>query len=221
MTRHLSYANVTASLALFVALGGVSWAAVKLPHDSVGAKQIASNAVRSAEIKDGALTRRDFARGTLVRRNQGPQGAQGLQGAKGEPGQNGVPGAPGPQGEPGTARAFAFVTPDCGPPGGACTLTRARNIVSVTRVGPGSYCVKPAAGIDPAASGAAAGVDFLKTSSPEGNASAMVLSRELLCAADEYQVATARIPRSAPVTAGIADTAADAADDVAFWVLVP
>jgi hypothetical protein len=93
--------------------------------------------------------------------------------------------------------------------------------VSVTRVGPGSYCVKPAAGIDPAASGATAGVDFLKTSSPEGNASAMVLSRELLCAADEYQVATARIPRFAPVTGGIADTAADAADDVAFWVLVP
>ena len=32
ITRHLSYANVTASLALFVALGGISWAAVALPQ---------------------------------------------------------------------------------------------------------------------------------------------------------------------------------------------
>jgi hypothetical protein len=33
ITRHLSYANVAASLALFVALGGISWAAVALPRN--------------------------------------------------------------------------------------------------------------------------------------------------------------------------------------------
>jgi hypothetical protein len=32
ITRHLRYANVAASLALFVALGGISWAAVALPR---------------------------------------------------------------------------------------------------------------------------------------------------------------------------------------------
>ena len=32
----LTYANVTATLALFIALGGSSYAALKLPRDSVG-----------------------------------------------------------------------------------------------------------------------------------------------------------------------------------------
>ncbi len=32
----LSYANVVATLALFLALGGVSYATVKLPRNSVG-----------------------------------------------------------------------------------------------------------------------------------------------------------------------------------------
>ena len=34
--ERLSYANVVATLALFIALGGASYAAVTLPHDSVG-----------------------------------------------------------------------------------------------------------------------------------------------------------------------------------------
>jgi len=113
ITRHLSYANVTASLALFVALGGISWAAVALPRNSVGAKQlkknavtapkIKANAVTSAKVKDGSLQRGDFASDTLL---QGPQGPQGLQGPKGDPGQNGAPGekgAPGAQGPEGPA----------------------------------------------------------------------------------------------------------------------
>ena len=41
----LSYANVTASLALFVALGGTSYAAVTLPRNSVGQKQLRDHAV--------------------------------------------------------------------------------------------------------------------------------------------------------------------------------
>jgi hypothetical protein len=221
ISRHLSYANVTASLALFVALGGVSWAAVTLPRNSVGAKQITRSAVGSAEVKDRALKPRDFAAGTLARGAPGPQGSQGPQGAKGDPGQSGAPGAPGPQGEPGTARAFAFVDTDCTGPGGTCPLTSERNIVSVTRPQPGSYCVKPAADIDPAVSGVAAGVDFRNTSTPEGNAAAMAAASELVCAADEYQVTTHRIPPAAPVSAGFANTRAESADDVAFWVLVP
>lgn len=41
----LSYANVVATLALFVALGGVSYAAIVLPANSVGPKQLRPNAV--------------------------------------------------------------------------------------------------------------------------------------------------------------------------------
>jgi hypothetical protein len=51
----LSYANVIASLALFVALGGTGVAAVTLDHDSVGSPQIRKDAVRSPEIASGAV----------------------------------------------------------------------------------------------------------------------------------------------------------------------
>jgi hypothetical protein len=43
------------TLAVFVALGGVSYAALKLPKNSVGSKQIRANAVKSGKIKAGAV----------------------------------------------------------------------------------------------------------------------------------------------------------------------
>ena len=56
----LSYANVIASLALFVALGGTATAALTLPRDSVGAVQIRAGAVRSAEIEADAVASSDI-----------------------------------------------------------------------------------------------------------------------------------------------------------------
>lgn len=56
ISQRLSYANVVATLALFIALGGVSWAAVKLPKNSVGSAQIKKNAITSAKIKKNAIT---------------------------------------------------------------------------------------------------------------------------------------------------------------------
>src|SRR4051794_40239775 len=91
---HLSFANVVSMLALFVALGGVSYAALKLPKNSVGSKQIKANAVKSGKVKNGALKAVDFGAGQLPRGEQGIQGIQGIQG---------VPGAPG------TAVAFARI----------------------------------------------------------------------------------------------------------------
>ena len=41
----LSYANVIATLALFLAVGGGAYAAVSLPKNSVGPRQLRSNAV--------------------------------------------------------------------------------------------------------------------------------------------------------------------------------
>ncbi len=52
--RHVR-ANLVGYLALFVALGGTSYAAVKLPKDSVTATQIKAGAVRAAEVKNGSL----------------------------------------------------------------------------------------------------------------------------------------------------------------------
>jgi hypothetical protein len=75
-----------ALLALFVALGGTSYAATQLSKNSVGAKQIKRAAVRSAEVKDRSLLERDFRLGQL------PVGAgeRGPKGDQGQPGPSGV-----------------------------------------------------------------------------------------------------------------------------------
>jgi hypothetical protein len=55
LRKHLSYANVIASIALFIALGGSAVAAATLNRDSVGAPQIRKDAVRSPEIRKDAV----------------------------------------------------------------------------------------------------------------------------------------------------------------------
>ena len=52
----LTFANVVSCLALFIALGGASYAAIKLPKNSVGTKQLRKNAVTKAKIKKNAVT---------------------------------------------------------------------------------------------------------------------------------------------------------------------
>ncbi|HEY7255710.1 MAG TPA: hypothetical protein VH476_03415, partial [Solirubrobacterales bacterium] len=58
MARHpkLSYANVMATIAVFIALGGASYAAVKLPKNSVGTRELKRNSVDTAKIKSKAVT---------------------------------------------------------------------------------------------------------------------------------------------------------------------
>jgi hypothetical protein len=51
-----SPAFVVALIALFVALGGTSYAAITLPKNSVGTKQLKDGAVTGAKIADGAVT---------------------------------------------------------------------------------------------------------------------------------------------------------------------
>jgi hypothetical protein len=53
--RRLSFANVTSGLALFVALGGTSYAAVTLPRDSVGSEQIRYHSIENTDIKPDAV----------------------------------------------------------------------------------------------------------------------------------------------------------------------
>jgi hypothetical protein len=48
--ERLSYANVVATLALFVALGGASYAAVALPRNSVGTPQLRTHSVTPAKL---------------------------------------------------------------------------------------------------------------------------------------------------------------------------
>jgi hypothetical protein len=79
----LTYANVVATMALFIALGGTSYAAIKLPHNSVGTEQIKTGAVHTGEIRDRTIRLQDLsttARASL-RGQTGPQGPPGPAGA--------------------------------------------------------------------------------------------------------------------------------------------
>lgn len=78
----LTYSNVMATVAVFVALGGTSYAAITLPRNSVGSNQIKSSAVSTSEVKDRSLATRDLslaARGFLKgqKGDRGPQGPAG------------------------------------------------------------------------------------------------------------------------------------------------
>lgn len=67
----LSYANVIASIALFVALGGAAVAA-GLPRHSVGPKQLKRGAVTTRAIKKGAVTSGKLATKSVVAGKLGP-----------------------------------------------------------------------------------------------------------------------------------------------------
>ena len=95
MLQHLR-SNLAAYAALFIALGGVSYAAVKIPAKSVGTKQIKNAAVTEPKLDPAFFKKLS---------EPGPAGAQGAQGAAGDAGTPGAPGGPGPngnQGSPGT-----------------------------------------------------------------------------------------------------------------------
>jgi Collagen triple helix repeat (20 copies) len=127
----LNYANVMASVALFVALGGTSYAAATLAKNSVKTGQIRNgavktvdlgkNAVTGGKVKDGSLLANDFGPGQLPAGEkgpqgpQGPQGAQGRQGPQGPQGDKGVKGDKGDKGDTGAAatRLFVNVRQDC------------------------------------------------------------------------------------------------------------
>lgn len=88
----LTFSNVIACVALFVALGGAAFAATQLPKNSVGTKQLKKGAVTSVKVKDHSLQAADFA-GQLP---AGPKGDRGAPGAPGEPGTPGESGKRGP-----------------------------------------------------------------------------------------------------------------------------
>src|SRR5262245_13483563 len=67
MRPKLTYANVVATLALFIALGGAgAFAASQLGKNSVGSKQLKKNAVVTAKIKNKAVTGAKIKPGTIT-----------------------------------------------------------------------------------------------------------------------------------------------------------
>jgi hypothetical protein len=124
--------------------------------------------------------------------------AKQISKATGPAGATGAPGAPG---EPGTARAYARVIHHAGDDcTGGCTFDRAKGVTSVNRLEPGTYCVI-APGLSPTTTTASVTVDASITSSPKGNASAMISAGFRAAAAASWSSRSAsRARRCAPTT---------------------
>lgn len=85
----LSYANVMSTIAVFIALGGTSYAVAR---NSVGNLQLRKNAVTSAKVKDRSLRTSDLALSARLG-SRGPRGTQGPPGPQGAPGGTTLPDA--------------------------------------------------------------------------------------------------------------------------------
>ncbi len=88
MRARLSYANVMATIAVFLALTGTTYAATKigtaqLRNGAVTNPKLAPGAVTSGKVKDRSLKAKDFAFGQLPRGPRGPVGPRGPQGPAG------------------------------------------------------------------------------------------------------------------------------------------
>lgn len=141
MRKHLTYGNVIATLALFIALGGSA---------------IAANAIitRSSQVADGVITGRKLANGSVsngkVKRGSlgadrlsrsaraSLTGQRGATGATGPAGPQGPAGTAGAQGAAGTALAYAQVQV-----AGRSALVDARTsgFTGVARPADGTYCL--------------------------------------------------------------------------------
>lgn len=84
LRSRMTYANITATLALFIALGGSSYAALTLPRNSVGSAQIRTGGVGSSEVRNRSLKVGDLSVSARA----------SLRGAKGDTGAAGPAGAP-------------------------------------------------------------------------------------------------------------------------------
>jgi hypothetical protein len=104
LRRRPSPALVVACVALAVALGGTGYAAIVLPANSVGTKQLRNGAVVATKVRPHSLVADNFADGQLPAGPAGPKGADGL------------PGAAGPAGKDAT-KLFATVKKKAGGPG--------------------------------------------------------------------------------------------------------
>jgi hypothetical protein len=90
--RRPSPPMVVAFVALMVALAGTSYAAIQLPANSVGTKQLKKNAVTGKKVKNRSLKAVDFATGQLPAGPKGDQGPAGPAGATNVTVREGAPG---------------------------------------------------------------------------------------------------------------------------------
>jgi hypothetical protein len=81
--RRPSFPTVISLIALSVALGGTSYAVIKLPARSVGTRELKSNAVTSGKLRPRSVERSDLAVSARTG-SRGPRGPAGPAGAPGD-----------------------------------------------------------------------------------------------------------------------------------------
>ena len=141
LRSRLSYANVVATIALFIAVaGGTAYAASRLGKESVGARQLRKGAV--TPVKLSTATKNALEGATGPKGPTGATGSQGIQGPKGDKGDRGEPGERGLTGPAGSARGWAIVGP-----GGTVVhgVGITKVVFSSTNL---TYCVQLPAGIE-------------------------------------------------------------------------
>jgi len=116
------------TIAVFVALGGTSYAAVTLGRGQVKSVNLANSSVTSAKVKNNSLTGGDLKNGSLTAADLSKSARTALAGPAGAPGAAGAVGAAGPVGPKG----------DTGPAGAAgkdgAALLRMTHRAEVTSV---------------------------------------------------------------------------------------
>ena len=87
----MTYANVMATVAVFIALGGTSYA-LTVPRNSVGQAQLRSDSVGRSELRRGAVTSPAIRDRSLLLRDVSVGARSSLRGAQGPPGPQGPAG---------------------------------------------------------------------------------------------------------------------------------
>jgi hypothetical protein len=214
----ISPGTVLSLIALFVALGGVSYAAVTINGQNIQNNSIPGNKLRNGAVTNAKVKANSLAANRLTaaaRANlQGAQGPPGPPGPRGERGERGEQGLQGPQGPAGTALAYAEVN--------ALALTnpslvapRTSGFSAVTRPAGGRYCLTPSPAVQAEAfSGgqatrpAVVSLDFDNTVTPgDPNVQLLVRGSNADCPANTFEVWTVRN--------------AAFADDISFTLIVP
>jgi hypothetical protein len=162
MGEHLSYANVTATLALVLAMSG----------GAVAANHYLINSTRQINPR-------------VLRHLHGERGPRGPTGPPGPAtvaaGPVGAAGAPGAAGPAGTARAFGAVSATgllSGP---------SRSVSAVAQVAGGKYCIVPS---DPSISPANTLIVVALDASGTNGGNALARSHPLSCPAGQFEVDT-------------------------------
>ena len=148
--RAPTYAEATSTVALFLALGGVSWAATSLPKSSVTSSAIRDGQVQNADLAAGSVSAKKLSKALRAQLGvtsgtsgsdgtSGANGTSGASGTNGTSGANGTAGAAGPQGPAGRDGAGLIASVDLG--------SHLLNFGSFTKVGELSW-TQPAHALD-------------------------------------------------------------------------